>query len=164
IRARVDAARDRQAERGGPLNAALPGRQIMALARASGGAGKLLARSGERLHLSARGFHRVVRVARTIADLAGEECLGEDALAAAPRGALAGGGSTVAVLGCGIDVCYPSEHAALRDEIAAHGCVISEEPPRMPPLKHNFPKRNRLIAALVSAVVVVEAAPRSGAL
>jgi DNA processing protein len=83
---------------------------------------------------------------------------------AAHRGALEAGGSTVAVLGCGIDVCYPQQHRQLRDEIAARGCVISEEPPGTPPRKPNFPKRNRLIAALCSAVVVVEATPRSGAL
>jgi DNA processing protein len=83
---------------------------------------------------------------------------------AAHRGALEGGGSTVAVLGCGIDVCYPRRHLALRDEILAGGCVISEEARDAPPLKPQFPKRNRLIAALACAVVVVEAGARSGAL
>jgi DNA processing protein len=84
--------------------------------------------------------------------------------AAAHRGALEGGGSTVAVLGCGIDVCYPAEHAALRDAIEAAGCTLTEEPPGTPPRRAQFPKRNRLIAALAVAVVVVEATPRSGAL
>ena len=84
--------------------------------------------------------------------------------AAAHEGALGAGGETVAVLGCGIDVCYPAEHARLRLAILASGCVITEEPPGTPPLKHHFPKRNRLIAALAQAVVVVEATPRSGAL
>jgi DNA processing protein len=83
---------------------------------------------------------------------------------AAHRGALDGGGSTVAVLGCGIDVCYPRRHLALRDEIIAGGCVISEEARDAEPLKGQFPKRNRLIAALACAVVVVEASARSGAL
>ena len=84
--------------------------------------------------------------------------------AAAHDGALEAGGSTVAVLGCGIDVCYPSRHAELRTRIIAAGSVITEEPAGTPPLKHNFPKRNRIIAALAHAVVVVEATERSGAL
>jgi DNA processing protein len=84
--------------------------------------------------------------------------------AAAHTGALDADGSTVAVLGCGIDVCYPSRHAELRARIIAHGCLITEEPAGTPPLKHNFPKRNRIIAALAHAVVVVEATERSGAL
>ncbi len=84
--------------------------------------------------------------------------------AAAHEGALEAGGSTIAVLGCGIDVCYPRRHAALRSRIAASGSVITEEPEGTPPLKYNFPKRNRIIAALAHAVVVVEATERSGAL
>jgi DNA processing protein len=84
--------------------------------------------------------------------------------AAAHTGALDGGGTTIAVLGCGIDICYPSRHAALRDRIAANGSVITEEPAGTPPLQYNFPKRNRIIAALALAVVVVEATERSGAL
>lgn len=84
--------------------------------------------------------------------------------AAAHRGALEGGGSTVAVLGCGIDVCYPAEHGSLRQAIEARGCTLTEEAPGTPPLQWQFPKRNRLIAALAEAVVVVEATPRSGAL
>jgi DNA processing protein len=84
--------------------------------------------------------------------------------AAAHAGALEAGGSTVAVLGCGIDVCYPPEHASLRRDILASGCLISEEPREAPPLKGQFPKRNRLIAALACAVVVVEGTARSGAL
>ena len=84
--------------------------------------------------------------------------------AAAHYGALEAGGSTVAVLGCGIDVCYPSRHADLRERIIAGGSVITEEPAGTPPFKYNFPKRNRIIAALAHAVVVVEATERSGAL
>ena len=84
--------------------------------------------------------------------------------AAAHSGALDSGGSTVAVLGCGIDVCYPPRHAELRSRIVASGSVITEEPRGTPPLKYNFPKRNRIIAALAHAVVVVEATERSGAL
>ncbi len=84
--------------------------------------------------------------------------------AAAHEGALEAGGSTIAVLGCGIDVCYPRRHAALRSRIADSGSVITEEFEGTPPLKYNFPKRNRIIAALAHAVVVVEATERSGAL
>lgn len=84
--------------------------------------------------------------------------------AAAHNGALEAGGSTVAVLGCGIDVCYPSRHADLRARIIAAGSLITEEPAGTPPFKQNFPKRNRIIAALAHAVVVVEATERSGAL
>ncbi|MHB1845149.1 MAG: DNA-processing protein DprA [Deltaproteobacteria bacterium] len=84
---------------------------------------------------------------------------------AAHAGALAAGGAgTVAVLGCGLDVRYPPEHARLLDRIAAEGALLSELPPGKEPLAHHFPKRNRLIAALSEAVVVVRAAPRSGAL
>lgn len=83
---------------------------------------------------------------------------------AAHRGAMDGGGSTVAVLGCGIDVCYPPEEVRLRDAIVTQGCVISEENRGAEPLAFHFPKRNRLIAALALAVVVVEATERSGAL
>jgi DNA processing protein len=84
--------------------------------------------------------------------------------AAAHEGALEAGGSTVAVLGCGIDICYPMRHLDLRDRIAASGSVLTEEPAGSPPLRYNFPKRNRIIAALAVAVVVVEATERSGAL
>jgi DNA processing protein len=84
--------------------------------------------------------------------------------AAAHRGALDAGGLTIAVLGCGIELCYPSEHRQLRDRIAAQGCVISEDGGTAAPLAWRFPRRNRLIAALAEAVVVVEATARSGAL
>lgn len=84
--------------------------------------------------------------------------------AAAHRGALAAGGPTVAVWGAGPDRVYPPEHAGLADEIAARGCLLTEYPPGTPPLAHHFPERNRLIAGLAEAVVVVEANERSGAL
>lgn len=83
---------------------------------------------------------------------------------AAHRGCLDGGGTTIAVLGCGIDVCYPAEHGGLRDRVAEHGCVISEDGGTAAPVTWRFPRRNRLIAALAEAVVVVEATARSGAL
>jgi len=84
--------------------------------------------------------------------------------AAAHRGALAGGGTTLAVWGSGPDRPYPPEHRALADEIAARGCLLTEYPPGCPPLPHHFPERNRIIAGLAEAVVVVEADERSGAL
>jgi DNA processing protein len=79
-------------------------------------------------------------------------------------GALEGGGKTVAVLGCGVDVCYPPENKHLREEIIANGCVVSEYPPGAPPFQRHFPARNRIISGLSSVVVVVEAARKSGTL
>ncbi len=84
--------------------------------------------------------------------------------AAAHRGALAGGGRTVAVWGAGPDRVYPPEHDRLAEEIAASGCLLTEYPPGAPPLAHHFPERNRIIAGLAEALVVVEADERSGAL
>jgi DNA processing protein len=83
---------------------------------------------------------------------------------AAHRGALQAGGTTVAVLGSGPDVIYPSEHAALADSIAHAGAVISELAPGTPPRAIHFPARNRIISGLSLAVVVVEAAEQSGSL
>jgi DNA processing protein len=83
---------------------------------------------------------------------------------AAHRGAVEAGGITVAVLGCGIDVCYPRRHRPLHDRIAATGVVLTEEPPGTWPAPWRFPRRNRIIAALAVAVVVVEASGHSGAL
>lgn len=73
-------------------------------------------------------------------------------------------GGTIAVLGCGIDVYYPAPNRHLQEEIAASGLLLSEFPPGTPPLRHHFPRRNRIIAALARAVVVVEAPHKSGAL
>ncbi len=83
--------------------------------------------------------------------------------AASHRGALVGG-RTVAVLGCGVDVAYPAENAALLDEIAARGAVISEYPPGTRPQAAFFPARNRIISGLSRGTIVVEAAERSGSL
>ena len=83
---------------------------------------------------------------------------------AAHRGALAAGGRTLAVLGCGIDVIYPPENRSLAADIQQRGALVSQFPPGMPPLPWHFPARNRTIAGLALGVVVVEAADRSGAL
>ena len=84
--------------------------------------------------------------------------------AAAHRGVLAGSGITVAVLACGVDVAYPVSHRGLLSRISDTGVIVSEAPPGAKPHKHRFLIRNRLIAALSQATVVVEAALRSGSL
>ena len=84
--------------------------------------------------------------------------------AEAHRGALDAGGVTVAVLGCGIDRDYPAAHAGLAARIAATGLVVAEYAPGVEPAPWRFPARNRIIAGLCAATVVVEARERSGAL
>lgn len=85
--------------------------------------------------------------------------------ASAHRGAIAGGGRTVGVLGTGLDVVYPKEHRKLEEEIlSAGGCLVTQFPLGTPPLKDNFPYRNRIISGLSLGVVVVEATDRSGSL
>jgi DNA processing protein len=83
---------------------------------------------------------------------------------AAHQGALAGEGSTLAVLGCGIDQIYPPENERLYHRIAERGALISEYPPGAPPLAAHFPGRNRIISGLCRGVLVVEAAAGSGSL
>ncbi len=83
---------------------------------------------------------------------------------AAMTAALDAGGKTVAVLGCGIDIVYPSENEELMKRVAKNGCVITEYAPGTSPYGPNFPVRNRLISALSQAVLVVEGSMRSGAL
>jgi DNA processing protein len=82
----------------------------------------------------------------------------------AHRGALEAGSATVAVLGCGIDRDYPRSHAELAGRITQSGAVVSEYPPGVEPAPWRFPARNRIIAGLCLATVVVEARERSGAL
>ncbi len=101
--------------------------------------------------LAAAGFTVVSGLARGI-DAAGH------------RGALEAGGRTLAVLGSGLDRIYPAEHLKLAGSIAARGCVLSEFPFGTPPLKRHFPERNRVIAWVSWATVVVEAARDSGSL
>jgi DNA processing protein len=84
--------------------------------------------------------------------------------AAAHRGALDAGGTTFAVIGCGTDVNYPRPNARLREEILEKGVLLGEHPRGSPALPHQFPTRNRILAALSLGVVVVEATRRSGSM
>ena len=84
--------------------------------------------------------------------------------AASHEGALAGGGATIAVYATGLDRVYPTEHSALAQRIRARGALVSEFPPRTPPLRGHFPRRNRVIAGLSLGTLVVEAARHSGSL
>jgi DNA processing protein len=79
-------------------------------------------------------------------------------------GALHVGGNTIAILGCGIDICYPKENFNLFIEIQHKGCILSEFSPGTPPLASNFPMRNRMISGLSDGIVVIEAKEKSGSL
>lgn len=81
---------------------------------------------------------------------------------AAHYGALKNNGRTIAVLGCGLDICYPPENKKVMHEIIQNGAVISEFHIGTPPRAQNFPKRNRIIAGLAKAVVAIEAKEKSG--
>jgi DNA processing protein len=83
---------------------------------------------------------------------------------AAHEGALAGGGQTVAVVGTGLDRVYPRRHLDLARRIVASGAIVSEFPLGTPPLNHHFPQRNRILAGLARATLVVEANLQSGSL
>jgi DNA processing protein len=119
-------------------------------ARASSGYGASVGRSLGR-ELSSAGLVVVSGLARGID-------------AEAHRGALEGGAPTVAVLGCGIDRDYPAAHAELARRIAESGLIVSEYSPGVEPAPWRFPARNRIVAGLCAATVVVEARERSGAL
>ena len=77
---------------------------------------------------------------------------------------LKAGGYTVAVLGCGLDICYPSEHKLLMKRIEEQGLLLSEYPPGTPADANHFPKRNRIIAAWSETIYIAEAGSKSGAL
>ena len=83
---------------------------------------------------------------------------------AAMEGAVQAGGKVIAVLGNGVDICYPRQNRKLMDEILKRGAVISEYPPGTEPERFYFPSRNRIISGLSEVVVVVEASYRSGSL
>ncbi|HID11176.1 MAG TPA: DNA-protecting protein DprA [Candidatus Latescibacteria bacterium] len=101
--------------------------------------------------LVARGFAVVSGMARGIDGVA-------------HRAALKEGGTTVAVVGCGVNVVYPPEHRKLRDRIIRQGAVVSEFPMGTKPEASNFPRRNRIISGMSLGTVVVEAGEQSGAL
>lgn len=83
---------------------------------------------------------------------------------AAHQAALDVGGTTVAVMGTGIEQLYPARHTALAQQLCTRGCLVTEFPPGTPPRRGNFPKRNRIISGMSVGVLVVEAAERSGTL
>lgn len=83
---------------------------------------------------------------------------------AAHEGALRGPGSTIAVVGTGLDRVYPARNRALAHRIVEHGCIVSEYALGTPPLAANFPRRNRVISGLAAGVLVIEAAAQSGSL
>lgn len=78
--------------------------------------------------------------------------------------ALAAGGISFGVLGCGVDICYPKQNRQLYERLLRDGGVLSEYPPGMPPVAQNFPPRNRIVSGLADALVVVEARQKSGTL
>ncbi len=78
--------------------------------------------------------------------------------------ALEAGGTSIGILGCGVDICYPARNRALFDRLSEQGTIISEYPPGTPPRPMNFPARNRIVSGLADAVVVIEARCRSGTL
>jgi DNA processing protein len=112
------------------------------------------------------GAHDAQAFARTLSEagycIVSGLALGVDA--AAHRGALEGAGSSIAVLGTGIDIHYPRRNEALGRQLRREGCVVSEFPQGTPPLRGNFPQRNRLISGLALGVLVVEATENSGSL
>jgi len=112
------------------------------------------------------GMHISEKIAETLSTLgvtvASGLARGIDA--ASHRGALKGKGKTIAVLGCGLDICYPAENKGLFDRIGEEGVILTEYGLGLRPLARNFPERNRIIAGLSKGILVVEAAERSGSL
>ena len=111
-----------------------------------------------------REFARILAADLSFAGMAVVSGMARGIDTSAHEGALRSGGTTIAVLGCGVDVLYPPESRILRDRILERGALVSEFPPRTPPLRHHFPMRNRLISGMSLGVIVIEAPARSGAL
>ena len=107
-------------------------------------------------------FRTSYDLARAGATVVSGMALGIDGVAMA--GALTAQKAVVAVLGSGIDICYPAQHLTLAREIVKTGCVLTEYAPGTKPSKYNFPRRNRIISGLASATLVVEGRENSGAL
>jgi len=82
----------------------------------------------------------------------------------AHKGAVDNGGKTIAVLGCGVDICYPDSNRILREKILEEGLILSEYEPGVPPLPYRFPMRNRIISGLCIGTVIIEAGLNSGSL
>lgn len=120
------------------------------------------------------GARRCTQEAKQKAIKAAEECVKrENAIISgmakgidsyAHTACLRSGGYTVAILGNGLDICYPSEHIKLMESILENGLLISEYPPGKAPTKYNFPQRNRLISAWSDQLIVIEPGKGSGAL
>lgn len=102
------------------------------------------------------------KLARSGVNVVSGMALGIDSFA--HWGALEGKGNTFAVLGCGVDVCYPAANCDLYDKILEQGGIISEYPPGTQPIARLFPARNRIISAISQIVVVIEAREKSGSL
>ena len=117
-------------------------------------------------HASAYGLNTAKRMGYQIAACGGIVvsglAAGVDAMAM--RGALTANAPVIGVLGCGADIVYPPSNRALFADTEQYGCILTEFPPGTPPVKRNFPKRNRIISGLSCGVLVVEAPERSGAL
>ncbi|MBR4942155.1 MAG: DNA-processing protein DprA [Clostridia bacterium] len=115
---------------------------------------------------SAYGLYAAKRISEELADagviIVSGMAAGCDS--AAHSGALHAGRPTVAVLGCGPDICYPRESTLIYSDIPVHGAIVSEYPPGTAPTKLSFPRRNRIISGLSNGVLVAEAPDKSGAL
>ena len=119
-------------------------------ARNCSGYGRQMAREFA-IELAAAGVQIISGMARGVDGIAGQA-------------ALMAGGSSYAVLGSGVDVCYPKENASLYEELMCKGGIISEFKPTTPAMAMNFPRRNRIISGLADALLVIEARERSGTL
>lgn len=125
-------------------------------------------------HAAVVGARMCSEYGRTVARELARELAAQDAAvisgmaqgidAAGHRGALDSGGDTYAVLGCGVDVCYPNCHRQLYEQIGSYGGLLSEYPPGTKPLPAYFPQRNRLISVLSDVVFIIEAKEKSGSL